>query len=439
MSIRSIHSFALLSAALLVALTAAGCGGDGSHSDTHTATISGLVTDIDGNPVRGAYVHSRDASTTSSVSGSYVLTGNREDDLIVVAELNQDGVNYSGQNLARTFEDGLSQSVNIVVYPDGDQAQLKGNVRDFNDNPLQGVSVFAFGGGVSGSRGITDENGDYIIRGLVPGFQYTVNAGGLGYQSSEVGIVFDPREVVTQDFTIGQTDSIALDPPTNLGAVSWTAPAANRSSERAAYEAIKKRFDPRHRVDSASRSTYAGRQVEVELFFDPVLSLNLLGYGIYRAQGTANFNSVTFLREPIAGYFVDLDSALQPFTNYAYAVTSLNTLYPNASNSESDFSNEASVQTLGDLTLVQPTLNPLTFRWISGSGSEEYAVYVFDTFPGVDVSSIWSNEEATTTALSVQYTGPALQPGKRYYYIVLGLANDRNSRALSEIGSFIAP
>lgn len=433
------HRFlVLLPIAMAIGLySAGGCGGDGG-AGPKTATIAGIVTDIDGNPVRGALVHSRDASTTTSVSGSYTLPKNREEDLIIVAELSQDGVNYSGQNLARTFVGELTQSVNIVVSRDGDQAVLVGKVTDTNGNILEGVNVFAFGGGLSSSKGITDANGNYRIPGLVPGFSYTLNASGRNYSSDETAVVLDPRETRTVDFVLGGSSGEALGAPQNLSAVSWTAPAANRSADAAAYDAVKKLFDPRHKPSRLTRSTSLGRQIEAELFFDPILSLELLGYGIYRARGNDDFSNVTFWREPIAGYYADLDPALAPFTRYDYAVTALNTSYPNGSQSESGFSNVASVQTLGDLTLSGTTQNPLTFHWNSGSGAEEYVVFVFDRFPGVEVSSIWNNSDASVTGTSIQYAGPALQAGKTYYYLVLGLANNRDSRALSEIGSFIA-
>jgi len=421
--------------ALLVTLS--GCGGT-SGTGPSTATISGIVTDIDGNPVRGANVHSRDSSTVTSVSGAYILQGNREDDLVVVAELSQNGENYSGRNLARTFSEESSQSVNIVVSKESEQAVLVGHVEDGDGQSLEGVNVFAFGGGLSSSRGITDRHGNYRIEGLVPGFSYTLNAGGRNYSSDETSVVLEPRETRSVDFVLFSSIGEALPPPQNLAIVSWIAPVANRSSDRAAYEAIKSLIDPRRRTQS-TRLTNMGSPVEIEIFFDPVLSLELLGYGVYRAQGDGPFASVTFLREPIAGYYADLDTVLAPFTEYTYALTSLNTEFPNGQDSESDLSESVTVQTLGDLLLSPLSFSPLTFRWNLGSGAEEYEVYLFENYPGIGQLSMWNSSNSPTTGASQIYDGPPLVPGRRYYYIVLGTAFAGSSRTLSQIGTFLAP
>ena len=136
--------------------------------------------------------------------------------------------------------------------------------------------------------------------------------------------------------------------------------------------------------------------------------------------------------------YIDADADLQEFETWSYEITALNTNYPDTGNSESDPSNIVTVQTLSDLFLNSLLQSPLTFRWQSGSGAEEYIVYLFDEFPGIGVDPIWDNSASPTTNTQLTYTGPSLQSGHRYFYLVLGLANGQGSRTISVVDDFVA-
>ncbi len=427
--------------ALLVFFTLVliGCGGGGG---VKTASISGTVTDLNGNPVRGAHVFSRDSSTTTTATGAYILLNNREDDIVVKAEITQDSVKFRGENLAVTFQGERTQSVNIVVAPESQLASLTGEVQDRNGRVIEGASVFANGGGLSSGRAITDRNGHYALGGLIAGISYTLNAGGRGFGSDTAQATLAAREERQLNFVLSDAGLVQLPAPQNLTAVTWTSPAANGRSreDQQVYENIKRLFDhKRSSRHQSNRTSSLGNPIEVDLSWDPVVSNNLLGYGIYRSpRPDGSFVAIDFFREPLASYYVDLSDALLERGNYSYAITALSTEYPdNPQRSESQASNVVTVSTLGDLRLSAVTASPLTFNWLGGSGSTSYVVFVFDRYPGVGVDPIWDNSANPTTSTSLQYSGPGLVIGHRYYYLVLGLANNDDSRTISFVDSFV--
>ncbi|MBX7132781.1 MAG: carboxypeptidase-like regulatory domain-containing protein [Fimbriimonadaceae bacterium] len=433
----------------LLALTALwGCGGSGSGGGgggARTATIAGTVSDINGNPVRGAKVSTRDGSTVTSTSGAYWLDRQRADNLDVKAEIVQNGVRYRGQNVAVTLQDLPTQSVNIVVAPENQLASIRGVVEDRDGARLAGASVFAYDTGIlSSQRTVTNANGEYELFGLVSGLNYTVVAGGREYRSDVDQVLLSDGERQTVNFTLGTPGNPQMEPPQNLSVTSWTSPraAARAARDRDVLDNMKRIFDKpkatRKRM-SASRLSTRGNFIEVDLEFDPIDSLELLGYGIYRARGNGPFTAIDFLREPLAGYYVDLDEFLRPDSDYTYAVTSLSVMYPDfPAQSESDFSNEATVLTLDDLVGIGVNQDPVEFFWDGGSGAETYVVYLFDQFPGIGVESIWNNEENPVAGNNLAYSGPNLDFGRRYYYLVLGLADNNAARTLSAVGEFIA-
>jgi hypothetical protein len=164
----------------------------------------------------------------------------------------------------------------------------------------------------------------------------------------------------------------------------------------------------------------------------------LLGYGVYRALSVGgNSVPIDFLRDPETYFFADLADELQENSNYYYEMTSLNVNYPDTGNSESNFSNRVLARTLDDLFLGNLTPGPLTFRWDGGSGATEYYVYLFGELPTFGSVEVYVNA-APIVGTSHVYPGPALQSGRRYYYMVLGLANGGESRTISELGDFVA-
>lgn len=428
-------------AAIALASGCGGSGGGGGGGGARTASISGVVTDVNGDPVRGATVSTKDGSTTTSTTGAYVIENVRQDNLIVSAAIRQGNVLFKGQNLAVTFVGERTSSVNIVVAPERQLAKIRGVVEDRDGFRLRGASVYAYADALSSSRAITNDRGEYELAGLVSGVEYIVVAGGREFRSDADGVILNDGETRTLNFTISDSGDPTLPAVDDLDAVSWTSPPVSTRDTKiaGAVANLKRLFEPQRRR-TITRTTVNGNLVEVGLTWTPVDSLELLGYGIYRARNANGpFSQLDLLTEPIAGYYNDLDDSLRPGQTYGYQITTLSTAFPGTANSESDPSNTATVRPLDDLVGIDVVGDPLTFVWDQVRDAEEYIVFLFDEFPGVGVDSLWSNSDSPTSDNVLPYSGPALERGRRYYFMVLGLANDRIDRTISTVGDFVAP
>ncbi len=426
----------------LPALIAAGCGG---RSGTFFTQISGIVTDLDGGIVRDARVWIGTKETRTNSSGLYVISGIAQGERLVRAEVFRGGTRFTGQNVARVFGNERTKNVNLMVVAENQQAGIFGIVRDRNGFRVQGARVFAFGGGLSSSMDVTDANGEYEIDGLAAGVSYLLTASARTYNSDTTSVVLVAGQHRSIDFVLEFETNPSIPAPQNLEATAWTTPfePTRSPAQNQAYEALKRMLDPRRAERIAtSRTTVGGNHVEVDLFWDEIPSQYyhaLLGFGIYRALSQGGpASAVDFLRDPNATFFADVDDDLRPFQAYYYEVTSLNTSYPDTPNSESPPSNRYGVVPLDDLVLLPELQNPLVFRWLGGSGATQYAVYLFDEYPRIAVTSIWNTESTPTSGTSQLYTGPPLQSGRRYYYVVLGSANGGDARTLSRIVEFVA-
>lgn len=435
----------LLFIAFVLSLLVIGCGGGGT---TYYGQVSGIVTDVDGNVVRGArvWVDGTGHQTVTNSAGLYLLEVVPEEDVLIRASVTRNGITYVGSNVARVYADERAKSTNIVVVRDSQTATVKARVLDNQGYPLEGARVFALiqtGGVYSSSMALTDRNGNATIRHLMAGQDYVLLASGRGYQSDTDNVNLYAGETYDIVFTLGNPTNVNLPAPTNLEASAWTSPNEISRSPKAqqAIEAFKTMVDPRRAKSQArTRDSYYGNWIEVDLYWTPVSSNNLLGYGIYRAQGaTATTSAIDYLRDPLAEYYSDLDSKLIDLQTYSYQVTALNTLYgyTGYSGTESAKSERAVVDTLSDLDLMPVTQSPLTFNWYDGSGADSYKVYLFSQYPSFGIDWIWSSSDVTGT--SAAYSGPALISGKRYYYIVLGTKSAKGSisRTVSNVGEFV--
>lgn len=433
-SVKSRSLLALTSAMLL-----AGCGGgvaDGGFNGP-PGEVSGVIFDIDGNPVRSARVYTTDGNdreTDSNSSGSYVLRDVSSSDLVIRAEVAQGGVRYIGQNVARVFENERSKSVNIVVVDENTTATVRGTVRTFGGGLVEGARVLALGtGGLSSSIDITDSEGRFVINRLSSDVDYQIIASAPQFQSDVSFVDLAPGEDRTVNFDLDDSPgAFAIGPPSGLSAVAWTSPEmATRSTESAAaFEAIKREFDPRRsQSPSGTRQTIIGTTVEVDLSWNPINNDFLLGYGIYRAEGFGALRETDFLRDPLANFYADADDLLNTQTQYSFAISSIN-----VDSIEGTRSSSVTAETLGDVIAQDPEQGPLRFRWFPTNGAEEYVVFLYDVEPRIGVASIWNNAASPTANTFV--SGPSLSSGT-YYFVVLALANGQTSRSISEIRSFV--
>lgn len=433
---------------LLAGLLAVGCGGGGT---TQFGEVSGVIYDANGNVVRGARVYVEQPTnieTVSNSSGAFVLSNVPEGDVYVQAETRVGGIRYMGQNVARVFGNERSKSINVGVYRDSQLAGIQGYVNDRFGNALQGARVFAASAnGLSSAVAITDDEGYYIIGRLQAGVQYALNAGGRGYNADEDTVTLNADELLDFDFVLSEGTDPFLPAPQNLFAIAWTTPfeatdtrvAGGGVKENISRQIDGKRYAKIKKQVRQPKFSAGGNNIEVDLGWDAVNSSALLGYGIYRGRtSTGALTAIDFLRDPYAVFFQDLDDNLQENLNYYYEVTALNTQYPDTNNSESNPSNRYGVFTLGDMTLRSVTQTPgVRFRWNTAAGAATYAIFLFDRYPSLGVDSIWDTFANTTTGTEQTYNGPTLQSGRTYYYLVLGLANNDDSRTLSEVGTFV--
>jgi hypothetical protein len=275
---------------------------------------------------------------------------------------------------------------------------------------------------------------------------YEVSAVARTYRSDSVTVILDDDENLEIDFLLSNPGIPDFDPPTGLDAVTWVSPtdAGRGMPGEDPYDYVKGLFDPRYKKGlkqqepsgrAPGRAIYDDKIVETDLFWDIVEHPDLLGYGIYRANGVTQFvNEYDFMPDPLSSYYVDIGPNVN--STYSYGVTALATLFPDEPNTESGLSNIVAVDTLDLLELNSLLFSPLTFRWFGGSGADEYFIFLFDSFPSIGVEPVWDNLDDPAFGTSYTYTGPGLIPNRTYYYLVLGTANGSTSRTISRIGSF---
>ncbi|MCH8273635.1 MAG: carboxypeptidase regulatory-like domain-containing protein [Armatimonadetes bacterium] len=412
----------------------------GCFSAIPPGEISGTVTDITGDPVRGADIYLDGVLVTqSSPVGTFTIRKARPGLREVKAVLEIEGAFFRGRNRAIVYEFERTTSISIVVARLDQLGHVRGWVEDEFGRRLVGVRVFA-GGPLNSWMDITDSDGEYDLKDLVSGYTYTMTASGRGYENDSTAFDAVAGKTGVVNFRLRASTNQPQGPPGNLTAIAWTSPVEpNRSREQAmAYERIKRIFDEnRARRPASSRGGPGLVHLEIDLEWDFVFYEELLGYGIYRGTSPANLQPLDVLRDPLASFYSDISDELLPNVRYYYEVTLLNTSFPEVGGSESLPSLIASAVPLDDLTLFDPSLFPLTFFWMPVLNTDEYLVFLFSYYPDFQAVPIWTSP--TTPGTSIPYTGPSLVPGERYYYVVLGLGFGGDSRTISKIDNFIAP
>ncbi len=441
----------VLGAALLLA---SGCGGGGSNSNVYGG-LSGVVLDQNNNPIPGATVstnYNGDSQSLSSTEGTYLLPSVTGPYGTVYASVTSNGIQYSGQNTYQVFQGQQTKSVNIIVSQTSLQATVGGTVYDRQGNLVGGAQVFALSTGASGSGGnsssitaVSDNNGNYTLRGLVPNVQYTIEANALGYDSDSTTLTLSNSQSSQLNFNLSSPSGALLNPPTGVAATAFTTPAQpTRSLDyQSAIQNFKRLFAPKvfnAAKKAITRSTPNGNLTEIDVTWTPATDPALYGWGIYRAIGTSAPSSngfVQLLYDPLASLFADLGQSLLVGQQYTYAVTSINTLYGGNGGNESPMSASATATVLGDMVLNQVSYGPLTFNWQPAQDANGYQVALFDQFPTLGVNPIWTS--AVIAGTSVPYSGSGqLVSGNTYYYEVVG-SDSNNDQTFSSIGTFTAP
>ncbi|GIV16536.1 MAG: hypothetical protein KatS3mg022_1971 [Armatimonadota bacterium] len=432
------------------------CGG----KEAQRGNIAGTVTDINGDPVVGARVWvTGEGETFTNTNGTFLLTDVSEGFKNVRASARIGNQNWSGIALVQVFANDTTRNTNILLCPENLQGSIEGFVLDPYGNRIEGARVFA-GGPLSSAMAVTDKSGYYRIDGLRGGYDYPVVASSPGFLNDRKTVTVVAGQITAASFALGVASGVVPATPANLEAVVWTMPrGVTRSSspEMAnALEAVKRLIDPRRAQRRAiSRVTPTGSLIEIDLTWDYVEDNRRLGYGIYRGRSanpaSVPDNAIAFLRDPLADLFADLDLALTPGVTYYYQVVAVGANFdPDTGAGASDPSNNASATPLEPMsTFSSPahgatisTASP-TLRWDRLNGASSYQVILFEGFPDINRDPLWpadlnnpGNSRVSHPNNSTVYTGPALQPGQTYYWVVVAFSADGRARSISPLWKF---
>ncbi len=434
-----------------IGILISGCGGGGGGSNL-LAEVSGVVYDESGNAVRNAQVdiNSNGKTSFSNSAGNYVITGAPTGTQLVQANITVNSVAYYAENYAILTEGERAKNINLVIVKVSELASIHGSLRDRNGNLVSGGKVFvrdaATNTTLTSHYGISDANGNYVIAGLHSGITYDIFANALTFNADSDVFTLNSREDRRLDFTLPDATNTILGPPNGLSAVAWTSPPEVTRSEnlRSAILGLKHHLDPRVAKKAVTRNTLAGYPIEVDLFWNPISSSSLLGYGVYRGVGGGARVNTDFIRDPLAESFADQDSNMIEGKTYSYQLTTLNTSFDGLGNGESAKSSAVEATTIGDVQLqsVQGPLSTPTFNWIetytSAAPSDVfYAVFLYDNYPNFSSSPRWDSYGTPTQNLFVTYNGPSLSAGHTYYYMVLAFTGT-TAKSISQVGSFTA-
>lgn len=420
-----------------------GCGGE-TTGDVG-GTVSGVVYDIDGGVVRGARVYAEGVETESNSVGAYVLRDLPDLDLLIRAEYELDGVEYVGVNVARVFADARAKNVSITLIPRSTESRVQGTVRDEFGFRIPSARVFArlagdspgaLAGVLSSSYAIANDQGEFVLNGLRRDETYILVANTLDTDTDEVEVEIT-SSLQTVDFIVGDGTDPALPAPSGFDVLAWTAPTdttRNRALAQA-VEGVKRTLDPDRARRAASRTTSLGNEIEIDLTWDRLDFNSVLGFGIYRGTSSVNIPSLESLRDPLAEIFSDQDGALRAGTTYYYQVAGLTTSFDEFGNGIGARTSVRSARPLDDLLLndVQADLRP-TFFWRRLNNAEDYAVLVYDEYPGLYSRPLNSTE--WTTGTSWRYP-TELAAGERYWFLVVARSESDDARSVSEVRSFV--
>jgi len=431
---------------LIAGLILWGCGG----AERGQGGVAGTVVARQSDPAPGdntvlvgvvdATVRWGDITTRTNYSGGFILNGVEEGFQTIRAAKKIQGQTWAGFTTVEVAKEVTVVNANITLWPEDEVGDLIGEVRDEGGRRLSGAKVLV-ASELGSYTAITNRNGEYELRGIPGGFTYTVTASRVGYENSTKQISVSTGSRTTANFRLRTSFNLALSPPQDLLAVAWTYPdSSSRSRHKDAYDRIRADLLPRFKPFLTGRKA-PGRLpppnslIEVDLAWTPNNitypdETNLAGYGIYRQVGNVGgLAALDFIRDPLAGFYGDLDEVFTPGIQVQYRITALGTDYPQ-SGSESDYSNSARVVPLDRVVLTGPdnrssTSGKPTFSWHSVPGAEGYLVRIYDNYPIFGLGKpVWQNApedplEAVTSGLSITPgpDDPPFPPGT-YYWIV---------------------
>jgi hypothetical protein len=432
--------------------------------------LAGLITDVDGLAVAGANVRMGSRTTTSLSNGSFALENVEKGYQQVVATADIDGDRWSGETIVDVVEGERNRSINVMMSPEATQGGISGVVRTTGGSLIEGAKVFV-SGPLGSTLAVTGGDGRYTVTGVPSGVTYTVTASLAGFVNDTINAVHvDPRTTSNANFVLATRAGQGVIPaPQNVSAQAWTISSEiSRTTGKlpSIYDKLRayyRRMDKRQSGPQAlaqrystGRATPDGSFIEIDLFWDFVAYDDLFGYVIQRGSGAGSLADLALVRDPLTRVFFDADPALTPGVARFYAVAAIDTV---------DFPDRGDIgpnSTVVQSTPLQPckSTSPIngaatnatpTLRWSAVTGASKYRVFVYDRFPDLQndmdphgAVPLWPTDldnpgitVVNAPATSLVYSGPALQSGHTYYWIVIAEDTNRTALSASAISKFV--
>lgn len=473
-----------------------GCGG----SSSGISSVSGTVADINRNTVTGATVTVDTLQTESLASGIFRVNGVESGwkNFHATATINDEI--WVGNQAVEVLKNQPTMNANIVLTRSGATTDISGVVHDDTGGRVSGARVLfttrivfddtstgqatsAYDGPYSSMVAITDLNGHYVLEDVPVDVDGTLAASKVGFSNSEDNSFHTTTAGMIQDFDLVRSNLTTGTAAPILDLIeSYTMPDnLVRSGDGSAYKAIKAFTSEKYRKSlvnqktTLTRTAPSGSLIEIDLYWNALNandSRDVAGYGIYRTTDVnLDPRSIDFVRDPYANYYGDTGAEITAYTNYFYAVSTVDVQFLDSNNnpdpaSESATSNYLSVAPLGQLRSAFPANgadlsgNPV-FQWTPIQDAQSYTVYLYSEYPTLplDPSYDYTGDPAASAgALPVwplasaidnstvgagenllTYSGPALTQGHIYYWVVLAAdsqASSRTAYSYSQIRSF---
>lgn len=165
-------------------------------------TLTGVVTNTGGTPVRGALieVYSNNVLTASAITddnGSYTISNLSPGSYTVVSS----AAGFSTDTTGAVIENNRITTVISTLQPN--PGTLTGRVTTNSGLPIPGaaLTVRESNSDVVVSRTVTDDNGNYVVSNLQPG-NYAVTAAADDFQLENSGVIINSGQVSTVNFSL---------------------------------------------------------------------------------------------------------------------------------------------------------------------------------------------------------------------------------------------
>jgi len=439
----------------------------------NTDAVGGTVFDaVTGALVVGATVRILNTTyeTTSTVQGTYVFENvpPGDYDIEAVKVLSDgtalygiiEGIDLAGERVRRVNH-------NILVGDENAFSTLSGKVTDESGSGVDGAVVSALlvlgDRAIASTLAVTDAAGIYRFSSLPPG-TYDVAATASGRDNAALAamvIAANRDEVLDFELHPIPADATVFPAPELDGdpqAITYPrAEAIVDAAYLAARERIAQRSAPaggdsrtraldelrdRRRQPGARGIPPVDSFIEIDVYWFAIGQPDLGGYDIYRSTDeTYGFRRAAEVGDPNATFAADISPDVGPQIRYYYDMDAFST----DGSYLSPVSTPGSAVPLDRLVLSGPVdgstvAGSPTLSWRQVSGAQVYIVMIYDQLPDFDTGSqpvVWESPDLPRETAAINPSdfsnAPTLEPGRTYYWVVVGkdVGGDAVAGALS--------